>query len=115
MLFESIKKAQAEKKRTSVRELLFKPSKKAQAEKRRATRQESNLSRGLLRLPAELRNQIYKEVIPTDQEIVKRKIHVSMFLAISMRDGHALCYIFTNGKLDVDFHKYILTDVLAFA
>ena len=67
----------------SIGKMLFKSRKKAQAEKGRATREEQNLSRGLLRLPAELRNQIFEMIIPTDQDIVKRKIHVSVYLNAS--------------------------------
>lgn len=52
--------------------MLFKSSKKIRAEKERAVREEANLGQRFLQLPAELRNQIYELVIPSDKE-VKRK------------------------------------------
>lgn len=57
------------------RNLLFNPAKKAQAEKDRQTRETTNFQENLLlRLPAELRNQIYDLLLPSKKEI-KRSLH----------------------------------------
>ena len=49
--------------------MFFKSSRKTQAEKDRLAREETNLHRGILQLPAELRNQIYEQSIISGREI----------------------------------------------
>ena len=54
---------------------MFWSRKKDQAEKQRKAREDHNLHQMFFQLPAELRNQIYELVIPSDQDIVKRSVH----------------------------------------
>ena len=49
--------------------MLFRSRKRTQAEKDRKVREDANRCQGFLRLPAELRNQIYELVIPSGHEI----------------------------------------------